>query len=215
MARAGSVARTVGAMAGWGLVHSLLATERAKTWCGRVFGERRSRAGYRLVYNGVAAVTMAGVGWYLHRLPDRRLYRVRGSGRVALEVGRAGLLVWLGWAALEIGVGPFSGFSEVWAYARGRRVMEAPEAQGPSADESGLRVRGPFRVVRHPLNAGAAVLLFLTPEMTEVRMAVAVVTLVYAVVGSKLEEGRLVARYGEAYTRYRERVPFFLPILRA
>ena len=39
-------------------------------------------------------------------------------------------------------------------------------------------------------------------------MAVAVTTLVYAVVGSKLEERRLAARVWEAYTRYRESVPF-------
>lgn len=119
-------------------------------------------------------------------------------------------------AAIEIGIGPFSGLSEALAYALGRTLQEPPEAQGPAMGRNGLKTGGPFRYVRHPLNAGATAIVFLTPKMTEVRLTVAFATLVYSLVGSKLEERRLLTQYGKAYARYRASgVPFFLPSLRA
>lgn len=208
--------KTFAAMAAWALVHSLLATERSKEAAARLLGRRRRDGLYRIVYNGIAVVSTVALAVYLHRLPDREVYRVRALARIPLSATRLLLLVAVLRAAIEIGVGPFSGFSEALTYLLGQQPNELPEAQGPAMDRTGLKTGGPFRYVRHPLNAGATAIVFLTPKMTHVRLAVALATLVYSLLGSKLEERRLLARYGDAYARYQATgVPFFVPSFRA
>ncbi len=211
----GSILRTLAAMAVWSLAHSALATSRGKQLAGRALGEQRRNGWYRLIYNGVAVVSTVALVLYIRRLPDRRLYRIGGVGRLALRTSQAGFLLVLFAAVAEIGLGPFSGFSELGRHLLGHPTPDAPEAQGPSLTVEGLRTGGPFRFVRHPLNASATAIVFLQPEMTVVRLTVAVLTLVYSLAGSKLEERRLLARYGEPYAQYLAGgVPFFVPALR-
>lgn len=210
-----SILKTLAAMAVWSLGHSALATTRSKQLAGRALGEQRRNGLYRLSYNGIAVVSTVLLVIYIHRLPDRRFYNAKGLARVTLRGLQAGFLLTLFAAAAEIGIGPFSGFSELGRYLTGRRTPDAPEAQGPSLGDEGLRTGGPFRFVRHPLNFSATAIVFLVPEMTAVRLTVALVTLLYSLVGSKLEEQRLLERYGEPYARYLSSgVPFFLPSLR-
>ena len=210
-----SVLKTLAAMAVWALAHSALATTRSKQFAQRALGEQRRNGLYRLGYNGVAVATTVLLVIYIHRLPDRRFYRASGPSRITLRLLQAGLLATLIAAAAEIGIGPFSGFSELGRYLGRRPTPDAPEAQGPSLGEEGLRTGGPFRFVRHPLNFSATAVVFLVPEMTAVRLTVALTTLLYSLIGSKLEEQRLLERYGEPYARYLQSgVPFFLPRLR-
>ncbi len=210
-----SIVRTIAATAFWSLAHSVLATSRGKQLAGRTLGEQRRNGWYRLLYNGIAVVSMVALVLYIRRLPDRRLYSIRGSARLALQTLQGGLLLVLFAAVAEIGFGPFSGLSELGRHLLGRSTPDAPEAQGPSMTVEGLRTGGPFRFVRHPLNASATAIVFLQPEMTVVRLTVAVLTLGYSLLGSKLEERRLLARYGEPYARYLAGgTPFFIPALR-
>ena len=212
-----SVLRTAGAVAVWALLHSITATRASKRAAVRLFGERAEQGFYRLAYNGIAVVSTAALLLYLHRLPDRTLYRVRGPARLPLSAMRLAMLLIAVRGAIEIGIGPFSGLSGALAWLQSRRTFQAPEGQGPSSAEGSelkvLKTGGPFRYVRHPLNSSASALFFLTPKMTVVRLTLAMITLLYAILGSKLEERRLLAMYGEAYARYMRRVPFFLPRL--
>ena len=215
------VLRTIGAVIAWGLLHSLTATRASKGVAARMAGKRAEEGLYRLAYNGVAIASTAALMLYLHRLPDRTLYRVRGPARVPLSAVRLALLLVAIRGAAEIGIGPFSGTSEAWAWLEGRPTFQPPEGQGPATDPDTatpgkpLKTGGPFRYVRHPLNASASALFLLTPTMTTVRLTLALLMLAYAVLGSKLEERRLLAMYGERYACYAAEVPFFLPRLRS
>ena len=215
-----SVAKTVVAMSLWALLHSLLATERSKRRAAQLLGEQRRNGLYRIGYNGIAAAATAGTLLYIHRLPDRRLYKLKGVGAFGVRLAQLAFAFCLLAAIVEVGVGPLTGFTEVWRFLRGRFTEGAPEAQGPSMnregpDAGGLRTGGPFGYVRHPLNASATAMAFLTQEMTVVRLTVALATLAYALIGSRIEERRLLDKYGEAYRHYVDSgVPFFLPSLR-
>ena len=116
-----SVFRTVVAMGVWGLLHSLLATKASKRLAERALGRRTYEGAYRLTYNGVAVAATIALVVYLHRLPDREIYRVRGGWRVMLATVRLAMLLCALAAAVEIGVGPFSGVSELLAWAGRRR----------------------------------------------------------------------------------------------
>lgn len=207
-----SVIRACIAFSGWALVHSALATEGSKASAVALVGRERRYALYRLSYNALAIGSFALVWLYIHRLPDQPLYRIPYPLRALTQTARVGLLMVMVAAAIEVGVGPFSGISEVLDYLRERRVPREPEAQGPGAEHRRLKTSGPFRYVRHPLNSSAAAIALLTPEMTLVRLTVVLMTLAYSYLGSKLEEQRLLQVYGEAYRRYMTGgVPFFVP----
>lgn len=193
-------------------MHSLLATRRMKSLVSARLGEDRRNAIYRISYNAFATASLLALVRYVRRLPDRSLYRVPWPWRVLTAAAQLALVVVAVRAAVEVGVGPFSGVPELAEYVLRKKAPHEPEAQGPSMGVAGLRTGGPFRYVRHPLNASVSGIVLLTPEMSVVRLTVAAMTVLYAVVGSLLEEQRLLVQYGDAYERYRRSgVPFFLP----
>ncbi|MDP9412421.1 MAG: isoprenylcysteine carboxylmethyltransferase family protein, partial [Actinomycetota bacterium] len=70
---------------------------------------------------------------------------------------------------------------------------------------------GAFRFTRHPGNLGAMGFFLLWPRMTVNRAALAALVALYVVLGSMHEERRLRLAYGEAFERYRRKVPFLIP----
>lgn len=193
------------------ILHSLLASTKAKdAFATRVhFG----RELYRIAYNVQAVAAFGGLAWYIARRPRRTLYRVRGPLAGLMRLGQLGGVAFGIAAARATGVATLSGLDNMIAVLTGRRVKQAPAAQGPEADESGvLRICGPFNLVRHPLNVAPLAPFWLTPHMTTRRLAFNVIATAYLVIGSLHEEKRLLREYGKAYWNYqRQGVPFFLP----
>jgi protein-S-isoprenylcysteine O-methyltransferase Ste14 len=69
-------------------------------------------------------------------------------------------------------------------------------------------------VVRHPLylGVGLGLLGFWLLSPTGPRSVFVACNLVYVLVGTRLEERKLLSRFGAAYARYQQRVPQFLPL---
>jgi protein-S-isoprenylcysteine O-methyltransferase Ste14 len=87
-----------------------------------------------------------------------------------------------------------------------------PEAQGPPIGTDGeMDDSGAFRFTRHPGNLGAMGFFLLWPRMTVNKATLAALVALYVVLGSAHEEQRLRAAYGQAFERYRQRVPFLMP----
>jgi protein-S-isoprenylcysteine O-methyltransferase Ste14 len=99
------------------------------------------------------------------------------------------------------------------AWASGdRNVPIEPEAQGPALDASAnrMKVTGPFRVSRHPLNFAPIPLFWLNPRMTSNFAAFTAVATLYFAVGSLHEEHRLRRAYGRPYEDYQQSTVRFL-----
>jgi hypothetical protein len=211
----GSALRIVAATAAFALVHSLLASHRAKQAAQRVAGDRARDGWYRAFYNAQAVVTTAALATYARRLPDRTLYEVHGALRVLMRAGQLAGLALAAQALREVGVLRFA----VGATAGpDTRAAGAPagaiEGQGPAVDASGesVRVGAAFALSRHPLNLAPLPILWLHPRMTANLAAFSAVTTLHLVAGSWHEERRLAASYGDAYDAYRRSgVPFLLP----
>jgi len=180
----------------FGCGHSLLADARVKARL-----KPYLRAGYRLAYNLFALLHVAltvAAGWVLLGGAEpftRPAWLVPAQWAMTL-IG-AGVLV----AALfRYDLGRFAGTAQLRAAAQGRFLD----------DEEPLNLSGFHRYVRHPLYAGAFLLLWgrVADEFT---LATAVWASLYLWIGSRYEERRLLARFGEAYARYRPTVPAFFP----
>lgn len=168
------------------IVHSALAARRIN----------------RVAFNAQATITFGALTWYIARQPNVTIYRVEGVPAALLRIGQSAGVVFAIAAAKATGIRTLAGFDDVH-----------PAAQGPEVGGDGeLRVRGPFTIVRHPLNLAPLAPFWLTPHMTTRRLAFNVIATAYLILGSIHEESRLLAKYGEKYERYqRSGVPFYWP----
>jgi protein-S-isoprenylcysteine O-methyltransferase Ste14 len=92
--------------------------------------------------------------------------------------------------------------------ARAVATIDPLELAGirPAAERVGLQVRGPYRLVRHPLYLGWVLALFGAAHMTADRFAFAVITTLYLAIAVPWEERSLRDVFGDEYVRYERRV---------
>ncbi len=99
-----------------------------------------------------------------------------------------------------------------WQVLGWRRWLDLDDG-APEAATAPLVLAGPFRLVRHPQSLAllgvlaAAALTWRRPAMWVLALLGAAVVLALAA----RDEARLARRFGEAYARYRQAVPFLLP----
>jgi protein-S-isoprenylcysteine O-methyltransferase Ste14 len=180
----------------FGASHSVLAAEGAKRSLGVLFG-----AGYRLAYNLFAVIAFALVlaaGWWLLGHGVRFAWpRQLGLGLAIVEAA--------GWIVLIVGLRGYD-----LGRLAGSFQLEHRRRTPPPPEDEELRFDGLHAYVRHPLYAAGFLVLWGRVE-TEFDLATALWGSLYLLVGTRLEERKLVRRYGPRYVDYRERVPAYLP----
>lgn len=209
-----SVLKVMAATVAFGLIHSALASQKAKTSAVQLVGERRRNAWYRPVYLVQSLVTFGALALYVKGLPNQTLYKVRGPLAGVMQLTRVASVGYAVYAAHHVGLPAMLGWPGLTAWWHGAAVVpREPEAQGPArAGDEGLHVTGPFQVSRHPLNLAPLPVLWLAPTMTVNLAAFNGVATLYFVLGSVHEERRLRTSYGRAYRTYQDStVPFYLP----
>jgi hypothetical protein len=197
-------------------IHSVLASKAAKKKANELFGERTRNGLYRPLYNGLAIATFGALGLYALTLPNRELYKIRRPFSWLMHSVQFFFMLYLLYGAKEIGFLRFAGVPNFVALATGQSFVPAePEGQGPILESSDkMKITGPFRFSRHPLNFGMIPIIWLMPRMTVNLAAFNVITTAYLIVGSLHEEKRLVETYGQAYINYRaSEINFFVPSL--
>jgi protein-S-isoprenylcysteine O-methyltransferase Ste14 len=194
-------------------IHSFFACRAVKQFVARRLGPRVRKGGYRAFYNAQALVSLGALYAIVRSIPDEVVYEVRGGpARRLLQAGQVTTVVLVVVTAHQVGLLRFSGLSNLWDWWRGAPLAEEPEAQGPAMNGDGsLRVRGLFRVSRHPLNLLLSGVLWLSPRMTRHLLTFSTLSTLYVIVGSYHEETRLRAAYGTAYQEYQNSgIPFLL-----
>lgn len=177
----------------YGLVHSWLASDRVKDWVAAHYPAMLPA--YRLTYNALAVILLLPLSWLT----------VRADGPIAWPVP--------GWLAALGAIVSLTGFLyslkhyDLAAFL-GTRQWRAQT--GPDVGEA-LVISPLHRVVRHPWYALGLLFLWTRP-MTAAWISAACAITVYVLVGSRLEEEKLLARFGEPYRRYCLRVPALLPL---
>lgn len=179
---------------GWALygsVHSLLASLRFKAWVARRWPAFEPH--YRLAYNVFAIVTVLPLVWATWAIDGEWLWRWTGA--------------WA-WVANGLALLALAGIA---AASRAYDMDEFLGLRPARRPAEKLAISGFHRHVRHPWYALSLVLIWTRDMNAPLLVSAAAITL-YFVVGSRLEEKKLLALHGEAYRRYMERVPGLVPL---
>jgi protein-S-isoprenylcysteine O-methyltransferase Ste14 len=126
-----------------------------------------------------------------------------------MAVTAAALLAVCGfvWGIYALRTFDLFGLRPIRDHLRGTSVQSP--ASPPGATE--LVVRGPYRLVRHPLYSCVIVLLWADPEMNAGQLLFAVMWTAWIYAGALLEERDLMAEFGDSYRQYRRQVPILIP----
>ncbi len=177
-------------------LHSALASRTAKQWVAARWPA--AMAGYRIAFNISATLLLLPLLWAVLFWPSPSLWRFHG---------------WAGWIADGLALAAVAGF--IWTtryYAMdeflGTRQWREGEHGTEEADH--LAISPLHRWVRHPWYTLGLVILW-TRDMDTLRLTSALLITGYLVIGSRLEERKLLAHYGERYRRYCRQVPGILP----
>ena len=194
------------------LLHSVTASRPAKQITERLVGARYRNGLYRLIYNAHSFGGLAWAFWRIARLPDRELFRVPAP----LSWLMRAVQVWSLWIVFDatrvVGFPEFAGFPQLLSMIKGGDTVPEPEAQSPYPTADGrMSMEGPFGRTRHPSNWGFMIFFLFFPRVTVKGATVAVLNVLYSVLGSIHQDYRMLARYGDSYRQYMEEVPFMLP----
>lgn len=178
----------------WCILHSLLIANPVLAFLRRRLG--RAARFHRLAYVGFSLVTLAPL-IHLTRSLDREvvvawegLWRLIPVGGVIV----AGILFLAG--GLSYSAAQFLGFRQ---------------ALGGELPEAALETSGVLNLVRHPWYTATFLLLW-SRDLTALWLQVNGLLSVYLVVGTLLEERKLVQAHGERYRAYQRRVSMFVPV---
>ncbi len=178
-------------------IHSWLASLQLK----RYVAEHRPglMPAYRLCFNGLALFLLILPLWLTYTLPGPMLWQWTGvawwlvNGVALLAV--AGVF----WSLQDYDGSEFLGLRQ-W-----REGVTAVE------DQEAFHISTLHRFVRHPWYSLALVLIW-TRDMDLPFLVTAIVITLYFILGSRLEERKLLVYHGDRYRRYRALVPALLPL---
>lgn len=182
---------------GYFLSHSLLASLGVKRWVATHMPQLLPW--YRLTFNGLAILLLAiplGFMWDLRSDP---LWEWQGISA---------------WFAYGIALLALAGFFWSLHYYDGQEFLGLRQLRLGShdiKDQECLHISPLHRYVRHPWY-GLGLVLVWTQEMDPARLLSAVLITLYLVIGSRIEERKLLVYHGEVYREYRRLVPGLFPV---
>jgi methanethiol S-methyltransferase len=187
----------------FGVIHSLLAESGVKQAFQNRFGAYAYHGFYRLLYNLFTIVTLLPVVFIMLSSPGHIIWQVDGPLAWVLRVIQLIGLIGLSISLLQIDLGQFLGLKQLRAYLRQQPLPLPLEP---------LQTNGLYSLVRHPLYLFSLMLIWPLQTTTESLLAFNIAATLYFVLGSLLEERRLLALFGQDYADYQQRVPWLIPL---
>jgi protein-S-isoprenylcysteine O-methyltransferase Ste14 len=178
----------------YGALHSWLASNGLK----QAVAKRWPAAmpAYRMGFNLGALLLLLPVLWLTHRYPGEALWVVPG---------------WIAWPAVVVSLAGFAWSMKSYDGATFLGLRQWRKRIGPDGEREAFTLSPLHRHVRHPWYALGLLLLW-TRDLNAAWLVAAGAITLYLLIGSRLEENKLIALYGEAYRRYRQRVPALIPL---
>ena len=186
------------AIAGYGAIHSLLASFTVKNGFKRAFGAQVYSRYYRMFFSLQAVLLFLVPLAMVSTLPDVLIFRLPQPWATLARIGQAAAIIGLLYAVMLTGAMRFLGFSQ---------------ALSPESAQSRLPLveRGLYRYVRHPIYTCTLLLIWLSPVQSWNGLALNLGMTAYLLIGAQFEERKLLAEFGEDYAAYRRKTPFLIP----
>lgn len=156
---------------------------------------------YRLFFNLVALVTLIPVIVYQHSIQTEAFFNWDGYLRfIQVTFITLGIVLFL-LGAKKYDARRFFGITQL-----------NEEHSTKSLNATGeLDITGIHRLIRHPWYTGLLLVLWARP-LDPSTLIINSVFSIYLVIGSRLEERKLVMEFGEAYRQYQRNVSMLLPL---
>jgi methanethiol S-methyltransferase len=187
------------AVLSYGVLHTLLASLKAKALTRHWFGRHADRW-FRLAYNFFATITLLPILVLPIVLIDNELYRIPLPWMIGTLVIQAIAVVTVLFSLRQTGLTSFIGLQQ----------LLLPEANDPPR----LIIGGLYRYMRHPAYTAGLVFIWLFPIMTCNLLALNIGLTAYIILGAYFEERKMLTEFGEAYADYRRQTPMLIPWLR-
>lgn len=186
----------IAAWIGYGVLHSAMASFQAKNWVAAQFPYLMPY--YRILFNLASLVGLIPILYLTLALPSVSLWRWEGI---------------FYWVSLVSALAAVAGF--IWSF----RYYDIYEFIGirqlheksSTPDIGKFRLSPLHRFVRHPWYS-LSLLIIWTRDMNVLLLVSSVMATIYFISGSRMEEKKLHALYGEAYVEYCKRVPALFPL---
>lgn len=198
MSRMHSIFMLVFLWTAWCFVHSLLISTWFTVKMQKVLGDRFRY--YRLAYNIFSLISLLPV-MYLHFSLNKKV-----------------MFVWpWPWSLLKLGMYAaaflfFYGGYKVYnmQYMLGLKQIGTMRHK-TEPDKVEFTTKGILGYVRHPWYSGSILLVWAYGDISDVSLAAKIVLTAYIIIGTVLEEKKLVHELGQQYIAYQSRVPMLVP----
>jgi len=179
------------------VMHSLLASLWFKRWVHHKWPGLMPV--YRLAYNFLAVILLIPLLWFMQQNPGVLIWQWPGlAGWLMKGLTIAAILGFI-WSLKSYDNGVFLGITQ-W---RNRHT--------DSTDPDSLYISTLHRFVRHPWYFFFLVILW-TQDLHLTQLFVYSLISAYFVIGSRMEERKLIAHYGKTYEEYCRQVPGLIPL---
>jgi methanethiol S-methyltransferase len=156
---------------------------------------------YRLFYNIFSIVTLIPVLIYTVSIRQQPFFIWSGYLLpVKNIIFFIGILCFAA-GARHYSFGQFSGFAQIKEGTNNKLINETGE----------LSSRGILGVVRHPFYAGIFPLIW-SRDLDTPTLIVNIILSIYVVIGTLLEERKLIEEFGDAYREYQQKVSMLFPL---
>ena len=197
MASTDNIALLILAWTLYAILHSLLASLTVKRAIHRL--NPRFTPFYRIGFNLLATILLIPPIWLTYQGDSPMLWQWLGIGFWLTT------LTALAAIALFIFSLRFYDSSEFFGFRQAR------EKRSDIEDQETFRISPLHRIVRHPWYSLGLVLIW-TRDMNAELLTSAICITLYFVIGSKIEEKKLCLYHGNAYHRYKSKVPGLVPL---
>ena len=178
-------------------LHSLLASLRLKIYIAKRWPT--VMPAYRLAYNALSVVLLIPLIWLMQQNPGPSIWQWQGIWSVIMYGLMFAAMGGFFWSLKSYDNMVFLGVTQ-WKNRH----------QG-NEDQEQLHISTLHRFVRHPWYFFILVILW-TQDMRLAQLVTYSLITLYFVVGSHMEERKLVEVYGDAYRQYCRRVPGLIPL---
>ena len=180
-------------------IHSIFASKLMKDLFNRFFPALNKY--YRIIYVVFATIGLLLIIMYQSTIPQLNLYKPDT------------LITFLGFGMASVGL---IIIKESFLHYDAKEFLGFKQING-DLNEQGLIRQGILEYIRHPLYSGSMLLLigYLIFAPNIMNLLTVTCMILYFIIGSRLEEKRMIRTFGDDYLRYKQEVPPFIPRLRS